>query len=73
MPATCTADTSNWYDRVDGAHANTYFRIGLFGNSLTDFKADCTTSENCNVSDYFEFDGWAIGTKCAVPAAITHD
>jgi len=39
----------------------TYFRIGLFGTDLADFKTDCALSQNCNVGDYYQFDGWSIG------------
>ena len=67
-PSSCT------YTDCSGSGGDyTYFRIGLFGNDLTDFKADCGTSENCSVSDYYAFDGWAIGMYAKVASSTTED
>ena len=54
VSTTCTATSCNESDKD-------YFKIGLFANDLATFKENCTTSDNCNVGDYYQFDGWAIG------------
>ena len=38
-----------------------FFSIGLFAHDLTDFKADCVTSDNCVEGNYNGYDGWAVG------------
>ena len=38
-----------------------YFRIGLFYFDLTQFKYDCSVSENCDEAAYVDFDGRAVG------------
>ena len=40
---------------------------------MTTFKANCTLSQNCNVGDYYQFDGWAIGMYCKVKSTTSED
>ena len=50
-----------------------YFKIGLFGNDMTDFFADCEVAyKKCNSTNYREFDGWAIGMQGGVSASTTY-
>ncbi len=41
--------------------------VGLFGADLTNFKSDCASSETdyCDVNDFVDFSGWAIGINIA--------
>jgi hypothetical protein len=67
-PSTC--------DETDCSGSNgdyDFFRIGLFAHDLADFRADCTLSQNCNVSDYYQFDGWSIGMYSKAGSATTED
>lgn len=46
--------------------------IGLFGEDLTTFFADCATVgyTECNPADFAAFSGWAIGTEITVTANL---
>ena len=47
-----------------GKGAKTVVNAGLFGNDLTDFLDNCATATaNCDVEDYADYNGWAIGIE----------
>lgn len=37
------------------------FKIGLFSINLDPFFEDCKKTEKCDLHNYDDFDGWAIG------------
>lgn len=50
-----------------------WFKIGLFSYDLTTFKAYCTASSYCTVTDYSDFDGWAIGQYASISTNTSID
>ena len=41
--------------------------VGLFGAELNDFLSNCAkATEKCNVADYDNYSGWAIGIEWTV-------
>ena len=48
--------------------------VGLFGADLTKFNEDCVDMEDkCDVADYEDWSGWAIGVNFAPATARTAD
>ena len=68
---TATSCTSTDCSGSDGDYD--WFKIGLFGNDLTDFEESCDESENCSPEDYVEFDGWAVGFYANTYSGIEED
>ena len=53
---------------------NTVTSVGLWGQDLTDFNADCVTlADLCDVADYEAYNGWGVGVNFADSTADTHD
>ena len=46
-----------------GADNTVVTYVGLFGVDLTDFLADCETSDDCDPADYDVYTGWAVGVN----------
>lgn len=69
--STTTAASCSYSDCSGSGGDYDYFRIGLFAYDLTAFKAACTASDYCTLSDYTEFDGWAIGQYANISSSTT--
>jgi hypothetical protein len=42
------------------------FKVGLFGHDLTRFWEDCKDTEKCDLHNYDDFTGWALGVHARV-------
>ena len=60
---TPTADDITAWKALSGKASDVVtIKMGLFGESLTEFLADCAiATTNCKVADYDKYNGWALG------------
>jgi len=60
---TPTADDITAWKALTGKTSDVVgIKMGLFGESLTEFLADCAlATTNCKVADYEKYNGWALG------------
>ena len=65
---TATADEIKAWNHATGGVTTTTTSVGLFGADLTEFLADCAiavATTACDVTDYADYNGWAIGVNFA--------
>jgi hypothetical protein len=62
---TATADEiTAWNTLTATGDDDTVTKVGLWGQDLTDFNADCVTLEDlCDVADYADYNGWGVGVN----------
>jgi hypothetical protein len=71
--ATATEITA-WSKATPFKGDTTVTNVGLFGADLTKFNEDCVDMEDkCDVADYEDWSGWAIGVNFTPATARTAD
>ena len=68
-----TEQMTNWIELTPLASGEASTFVGLFGADLTEFLADCATSDDCDEADYDNYSGWAIGVDWTVASAKVDD
>lgn len=72
---TATADEiTAWNTLTATGDDTTVTSVGLWGQDLTDFNADCVTlGDLCDVADYVDYNGWGVGVNFADGTEDTAD
>ena len=71
--AATSEQMTNWVELTALAAGEASTFVGLFSAELTDFIADCATSDDCDEADYDAYSGWAIGVSWTVASATVDD
>ncbi len=63
-----SADWGSAIDKPTGSVADWTAKVGLFGDELTEFWANCATVGyfRCNPADFAAYSGWAIGVEFTI-------
>ena len=69
-----TDEIAAWGALTATGDDTTVTSVGLWGQDLTDFNADCVAlADLCDVADYADYNGWGVGVNFADGTADTYD